>query len=306
MHTQLLVFLVLTAAATAAAAAGTTCSAKTGVIIGQSSIKTLHTASANECCAECYAYGYGCKAYTFVKSTTTCYLKDNTNGVTPSAGRTSGSPKTAPPLPPGNTVATRACLPGKTDSFPFCNVSLSIEERVENLISLLNDDEIPPLLTAREGGGGSPGPPGNISRIGLPEYDWGVNCIHGVQTTCGTTTNGTIVCPSSFPNPNSLGATFNRSMFREIGSIIGVELRSLWLQGATEANAWSGRPHAGLDCWSPNININRDPRWGRNQEVPSEDPYYNGIFGTEYTKGLQEGEDSRFVQAVVTLKHWDA
>jgi beta-glucosidase-like glycosyl hydrolase len=95
-------------------------------------------------------------------------------------------------------------------------------------------------------------------------------------------------------------------MFREIGSIIGVELRSLWLQGATEANAWSGRPHAGLDCWSPNININRDPRWGRNQEVPSEDPYYNGIFGTEYTKGLQEGEDSRFVQAVVTLKHWDA
>lgn len=45
------------------------------------------------------------------------------------------------------------------------------------------------------------------------------------------------------------------------GSIIGVELRSLWLQGATEASSWSGKPHAGLDCWSPNVNINRDPRY---------------------------------------------
>lgn len=54
------------------------------------------------------------------------------------------------------------------------------------------------------------------------------------------------------------------------------------------------------------MNINRDPRWGRNQEVPSEDPYINGMFGAQYTKGLQEGEDKRYLQAVVTLKHWDA
>ena len=79
------------------------------------------------------------------------------------------------------TVDTRACLPPH-DKYAFCNTSLSIDERVKNLISLLHDDEKPPLLTAREGGGGSPGPPGNVSRIGLPEYDWGVNCIHGVQS----------------------------------------------------------------------------------------------------------------------------
>ena len=113
------------------------------------------------------------------------------------------------------------------------------------------------------------------------------------------------MCPTSFPNPNALGATFNASMWKEmgplfghhtfwktsvglvphmpidiesifscfycddLGSIIGVELRSLWLQGATEASTWSGQPHAGLDCWSPNVNIARDPRWGRNQEVLS-------------------------------------
>lgn len=67
------------------------------------------------------------------------------------------------------------------------------------------------------------------------------------------------------------------------------------------------KPHLGLDCWSPNININRDPRWGRNQEVPSEDPYLTGLYGVAYTVGLQNGTlDSRYVQAVVTIKHWDA
>ena len=89
----------------------------------------------------------------------------------------------------------------------------------------------------------------------------GVNCIHGVQTTCGTNDAGEPMCPTSFPNPNALGASFNESAWKEMGHIIGVELRSLWLHGATEASSWSGKPHAGLDCWSPNVNINRDPRW---------------------------------------------
>ena len=197
--------------------ATTTCTSTTGVILGTGSIKSLPTSSPNTCCAECYAYGYKCKGYTFESTTSTCFLKDNVKTSTPSRTATSGAPSSQPPLPPNHTTTTRACLPGQTDHFPFCNVSLSIEQRVENLISLLKDDEIPPLLTAREGGGGSPGPPGNVSRIGLPEYDWGVNCIHGVQTTCGTNTNGTMVCPSSFPNPNALGASFNRSMFLNIG-----------------------------------------------------------------------------------------
>lgn len=207
-----------------------------------------------------------------------------------------------PPIP--STVGTRACLPPH-HRYPFCNASLPLEMRVDDLISRLRPHEIPPLLTAREGGGRSPGPPGNISRLGLPEYDWGVNCVHGVQTTCGRV-GGAVRCPTSFPNPNALGAAFNGSLWRAIGTAIGVELRSLWLQGATEADPWSGRPHAGLDCWSPNINVARDPRWGRNQEVPSEDPYVNGRFGEEYTRGLQRGEDPRFLQAIVTLKHWDA
>ncbi|EDQ89770.1 uncharacterized protein MONBRDRAFT_36817 [Monosiga brevicollis MX1] len=176
---------------------------------------------------------------------------------------------------------------------------------MQSLISLIHDDEKPPLLTAREGGGGSPGPPGNVSRIGLPEYDWGMNAIHGVQSSCIKDDDGTVYCPTSFPNPVNYGFTWNYSAYLELGRIIGVETRALWLAGAVEASTWSGRPHIGLDTWSPNINIARSPLWGRNQEVPGEDPFMNGQFGKAYTLGLQ-GDDDTYLQAIVTLKHWDA
>jgi beta-D-xylosidase 4 len=188
----------------------------------------------------------------------------------------------------------RACSTPETSNFPFCNTSLSIDERVWDLISRIEDNEKPPLLTARM----SPG--GNISRLGLPEYDWGANCIHGVQSRCGTK------CPTSFSNPIGLSASFNMSIVKQMGAIIGLELRSLWLQGVGE-NHPNNLPHLGLDCWSPNINIARDPRWGRIMETSGEDPYLSGQFGTAYTIGLQNGTlDARYLQAVVTLKHWDA
>eukprot|EP01059_Diplonema_ambulator_P036219 TRINITY_DN8956_c0_g1_i1.p1 TRINITY_DN8956_c0_g1~~TRINITY_DN8956_c0_g1_i1.p1 ORF type:complete len:793 (+),score=284.79 TRINITY_DN8956_c0_g1_i1:41-2380(+) len=201
----------------------------------------------------------------------------------------------------------RACRPG-FDQFQFCNTSLTKDQRLEALIGLIHDDEIPALLTAREGGGGSPGPAGNISRLGLPAFDWGLNCIHGVQSSCiKNTTTGAIYCPTSFPNPVNLGASWNASMWHTMGRIIGRETRALFVAGATEWSNWSGRPHIGLDCWSPNININHDPRWGRNQEVPSEDPTINGIFGAEITKGQQWSEaDNKYVMSVATIKHWDA
>ncbi|POM66952.1 Family 3 Glycoside hydrolase [Phytophthora palmivora] len=103
-----------------------------------------------------------------------------------------------------------------------------------------------------------------------------------------------------------MGAIFDPDAVREMAQVIGWELRGLWLEGATEN--YKGGPHLGLDCWSPNININRDPRWGRNVETPSEDPLVNSKYGVAYTKGLQQGkgEDARYLQAVVTLKHYIA
>jgi beta-glucosidase-like glycosyl hydrolase len=99
----------------------------------------------------------------------------------------------------------------------------------------------------------------------------------------------------------SQGQSWNTSLWYDIGSVVGLELRSLWLQQVGENHA-NNLPHLGLDCWSPNININRDPRWGRNQEVVSEDPLLSGFFGSLYTRGLQEGEDDRYLQSISTLK----
>jgi len=114
-------------------------------------------------------------------------------------------------------------------------------------------------------------------------------------------------CPTSFPNPNTLGASFNKTLWKAMGKSIGLELRSLWLQNVGENND-SKLPHLGLGCWSPNINLQRDPRWGRNLESPSEDPFLLGSFGTSYTLGLQNNSevDSRYLQAVSTLKHFTA
>eukprot|EP01063_Lacrimia_lanifica_P033224 TRINITY_DN5856_c1_g3_i1.p1 TRINITY_DN5856_c1_g3~~TRINITY_DN5856_c1_g3_i1.p1 ORF type:complete len:791 (+),score=188.18 TRINITY_DN5856_c1_g3_i1:66-2438(+) len=201
----------------------------------------------------------------------------------------------------------KACRDG-FHTFKFCDTGLSKAERVDALIAELRDEEIPPLLTARAqtgGGGGSPGPANNVTRLGLPQYDWGLNCIHGVQSSCVMGKDGAERCPTDFPNAVNLGATWNTSMWAAMGRIIGREVRALYVGGATEFSPWSGRPLIGLDCWSPNINLNRDPRWGRNSEVPGEDPRVNGAFGVAVTQAQQwNPTEPRYLQSVVTLKHW--
>ncbi|CEG46797.1 family 3 glycoside hydrolase [Plasmopara halstedii] len=186
----------------------------------------------------------------------------------------------------------RACSSPEDQQFAFCNASLLVSERVEDLLGRLPLDIKVTLLTARAS------PRGNMSSIGLPEYNWGANCVHGVQSTCGTN------CATSFPNPVNLGAIFDPQAVFDMAQVIGWELRALWLEGAREN--YAAGPHLGLDCWSPNININRDPRWGRNMETPSEDPLVNSRYGVAYTTGLQKGKDPRYLQAVVTLKHYVA
>lgn len=193
-----------------------------------------------------------------------------------------------------------ACGDPQHDAYPFCDVSLPIAERVADLVSRVRSEDKAALLTARGW------PQGNVTALpylGVPAYDWGLNCVHGVQSTC---VNGT--CPTSFPNPNGLGATWNASNVLWMGMKIGLEARALWLAGAREPSLWSGMAHIGLNCWSPNININRDPRWGRNQEVPSEDPLLAADYAKAYTSGIQNNPavDPETIQALVTLKHWAA
>ena len=205
---------------------------------------------------------------------------------------------------PANTVTfdTRACQP-PFDALPFCDTRRSVDERVDDLIARIwaaNASVIPAMLTARNKGASA------LPSLGLPEYDWGLNCIHGVQSSCVMLAdNMTLKCPTSFPNPVNYGSAWNKSLTYEMGRVVGLEARALWLLGAVEE---SPGIHIGLDCWSPNINIARDPRWGRNQEVASEAPLINGDFGSQYTQGLQfpRGGDANHMLVAVTLKHWDA
>lgn len=161
-----------------------------------------------------------------------------------------------------NTVDTRACQ-APFSALPFCNTTLSLEERVADLVGRLQGPEIVPQLTARHNGGGSPGPGANVSRLGLPEWDFGLNALHGVQSSC-VSQNGVTYCPTSFPNPVNFGMSWNQTAFLMLGQVVANETRALWLAGAVEDSDWAGRGHIGLDVWSPTININRDPRWGRN------------------------------------------
>lgn len=186
------------------------------------------------------------------------------------------------------------------DHYPFCDTQLNIDERVHDLISRLTLEEKPLLMVARES------PLGNVSRLGIPQFNWGPNCQHVVSARCGRGTRGEPRCPTPFPQPNFLGATFNESVWRSMGEVLGSELRALWIQGVGENRPPTQLPPLGLDCWSPNINLVRDPRWGRNLETPSEDPYVLGRFGSAVVRAVQYGEDPKYLRAVATVKHFVA
>jgi beta-D-xylosidase 4 len=142
---------------------------------------------------------------------------------------------------PANTVTydTRACQPPH-DTYPFCNSALSLDERVNDLIERIwavSNETIPLLLTARSMG------KNNISALGLPEFDYGMNAIHGVQSSCVSDAAGTH-CPTSFMNPVGFGNSWNKSSVFELGRTVGLEGRALWLAGAVEQGP---RNHIGLE-----------------------------------------------------------
>ena len=263
------------------------CAFAHGVSLGTETIAASRQGSKEGCCAHCAATD-ACVAFSYLldadDGADDCLLKGNALEQEAADGVVSGLST--------RTTATRACQPPFAH-FRWCDPSLPVSARVDALVAALRWEEKAALLTARQS------PLGNISRLGLPEYDWGTNAMHGVQSRCGTR------CPTTFPNPNALGATFNESLWGLVGGVIGVELRALWLQGVGE-NHGNNLPHIGLDVWSPSVNILRDPRWGRSMEVPSECPYANGQFAKAITEALQYGSDERFLRAAVTLKHWDA
>ncbi|CAL2267324.1 unnamed protein product [Prunus armeniaca] len=162
------------------------------------------------------------------------------------------------------------CKPPHYSSYPFCNTSLPITTRAQSLISLLTLREKIQQLSNNASA---------IPRLGIPPYEWWSESLHGIATNGpGVSFNGTIPSATSFPQVIVTAAAFNRTLWSLIGSAIAVEARSMYNLG-----------QAGLTFWAPNINIFRDPRWGRGQETPGEDPMVASAYAIEFVNGFQGG-----------------
>ncbi|HUC85599.1 MAG TPA: glycoside hydrolase family 3 C-terminal domain-containing protein [Candidatus Acidoferrales bacterium] len=136
------------------------------------------------------------------------------------------------------------------------------------------------------------GAPG-IPRLGLPAYNYWNEALHGVAN------NGVATV---FPEPIGGASTWNPQLLRQEGNVIGVEGRAKFNDYATRHNGDS-KWWYGLTFWTPNINIFRDPRWGRGQETYGEDPYLTGEIGVEFVKGVQ-GDDPKYMLAMACAKHY--
>lgn len=129
-----------------------------------------------------------------------------------------------------------------------------------------------------------------IPRLGIPAYSYWNEALHGVARAGEATV---------FPQAIGMAATWDKALLRSEGDTVGIEGRAKYNQAQQEGN--SGR-YFGLNFWSPNINIFRDPRWGRGQETLGEDPYLTGVLATEFIRGVQ-GDDPRYYRAIATSKH---
>ncbi|RZC64748.1 hypothetical protein C5167_008436 [Papaver somniferum] len=174
-------------------------------------------------------------------------------------------------------------------NFSFCDSSLKISSRVDDLVKRLTLQEKITFIVNKAG---------SVSRLGIPSYEWWSEALHGVSYVGpGTHFSNVVPGATSFPQPILTAASFNVSLFYAIGQVVSNEARAMYNVGL-----------AGLTYWSPNINIYRDPRWGRGQETPGEDPLLSSRYGSAYVRGLQETGDSDpdRLKVAACCKHYTA
>ncbi|KAA8549096.1 hypothetical protein F0562_000780 [Nyssa sinensis] len=181
-----------------------------------------------------------------------------------------------------------ACDPqnAATKSLRFCRTSLPIHVRVRDFIGRLTLQEKVTLLVNNAAA---------VPRLGITGYEWWSEALHGVSNVGpGTKFGGDFPGATSFPQVITTAASFNASLWEEIGRVVSDEARAMYNEGM-----------AGLTYWSPNVNIFRDPRWGRGQETPGEDPVVAGVYAARYVRGLQ-GNDGNRLKVAACCKHYTA
>ncbi len=165
---------------------------------------------------------------------------------------------------------------------PYRDPSLPLQQRVDDLISRMTLQE--KVLQMQHT---SPA----IPRLGIPPYDWWNEALHGVARSGHATV---------FPQAIGMAATWDKDLVHQEARVISTEARAKYNQAQKEDNY---SIYYGLTFWSPNINIFRDPRWGRGQETYGEDPYLTGKIGSAFVRGLQ-GDDPKYLETVATPKHY--
>ncbi|MBE0677113.1 MAG: glycoside hydrolase family 3 C-terminal domain-containing protein, partial [Bacteroidales bacterium] len=166
--------------------------------------------------------------------------------------------------------------------YPFRNPNLTIDERTADLISRLTVEEKASLMLYNSRG---------IKRLGIPAYNWWNEALHGVARAGRATV---------FPQAIGMAATFDDELVLRVSTAISDEGRAKYNEAVNGGNRGQ---YLGLTYWTPNINIFRDPRWGRGQETWGEDPYLTGNMGLAFVKGLQ-GDDPKYLKTAAAAKHF--
>ena len=168
--------------------------------------------------------------------------------------------------------------------FPYQNYKLPVEQRVDDLLSRLTLEEKVQLMM----NGSKP-----VKRLGIPQWDWWSEALHGVGR------NG---LSTVFPSCVGMACSFDDELINRIYDAVSDEARA-----KNTALRKQGLPvgrYQGLSFWTPNINVFRDPRWGRGQETYGEDPYMNGRMGVNVVRGLQGGEGHKYFKLHACAKHY--
>lgn len=169
-----------------------------------------------------------------------------------------------------------------TKRFMYQDTSLPLQERVSLLVSEMTlEEKIGQMLYNAPA----------IPRLGVPEYNWWNECLHGVARAGYATV---------FPQSITIAGSWDKELMHRVATVISDEARAKHHEFVRRGKSGI---YQGLTFWSPNINIFRDPRWGRGHETYGEDPYLTGNMGAEFVKGLQ-GDHPDYLKVVATAKHY--
>lgn len=173
---------------------------------------------------------------------------------------------------------------GQAKKYPFQDPKLSFEVRVNDLVSRLTlEEKVPQMLNSAPA----------IPRLGVPAHDWWNEVLHGVARTPYKVT--------VFPQAIAMAATFNKDALFKMADYSALEGRAVYQKAVQDGR--EGSKYAGLTYWTPNVNIFRDPRWGRGQETYGEDPFLTAQLGDAFVRGLQ-GDDPKYLKAAACAKHF--